>query len=113
MKHRFVDRPHPEARNYSWAHYVAALLLQALCFYCGFRFLLNTETAPVYRFAAMCLCFPLATAAAIWGGHIALIRRGEKHYGFFHLFETLPVRMFLGVVVAAIIVAIMQAADGF
>lgn len=113
MKHQFVSRPHPEARNYSLVHYVAALLLQALFFYGGFRYLLAAETPPVFRLIAACVFFPLATAAAVWGGHIALHRKGEKHYGVFHLFETLPVRIFLGVVLAAIIVAIMQVADSF
>jgi hypothetical protein len=71
------------------------------------------RTPPVFRLIAACVFFPLATEAAVWGGHIALHRKGEKHYGVFDLLEALPVRTFLGVVLAAIIVAIMQVADSF
>jgi hypothetical protein len=108
MKHQFVDRPHASSRKNSTATYAASLALQALSFYCGFTWALDADIPPVYRLIAACVFFPLAAVSAGWGGHIALMRRGEKHYAVIQLFETLPIRIFLGIVFAAIVLAVIS-----
>jgi hypothetical protein len=113
MRQNIVDRPHASSRRKASASYWVALALQAVFFYGGFRYLLNTDIPPVYRLIASCVFFPLAVASAWWGGHIALMRRGEKHYAAVQLFETLPVRIFLGVVFASIVIAIVNLASSF
>jgi hypothetical protein len=89
------------------ASYGIALVLEAASFYGGFTFLLASLMPPVYRLIGICVCFPLAAFAAWWGGHIRLLAIGEKHYHYMQLFDTLPIRAFLGIILAAIVVAIM------
>src|ERR1700740_2569255 len=113
MKHQVVARPHASSRKNTTASYWASLALQALFFYSGFQIALNVDPPPVYRLIAACVFFPLAAAAAGWGGHIALMRRGEKHYAVIQMFETLPIRIFLGIVLAAIILAVINLTSSF
>lgn len=94
-------------RKNSLPSYFIALAMQLVFFYFGFQYLLNTDIPPVYRLIATCVFFPLAAAASIWGGHIALQRKGEKYYALLQLVETLPVRLFLGIVLGGIIVAVL------
>src|SRR5579863_4687554 len=113
MKHQVVARPHASSRKNSTASYWVSLTLQALFFYSGFRVSLNADIPPVYRLIAACVFFPLAAVAAVWGGHIALMRRGEKHYAVIQMFETLPIRVFLGIILAAIILAVISLTSNF
>jgi hypothetical protein len=95
------------------AEYGIALALQAVFFYGGFFYALKTDLPPVYRLVDACVFFPLATIAAWWGGHTALMKRGEKHYAVLQLTETLPVRIFLGIILASVIIAIMSLAGAY
>ena len=112
MKHQVVARPHASSRKNSRASYGVSLALQALCFYAAFTVALDGNKPPLFRLIAACVFFPLAAVAAGWGAHIALMRRGQKHYAFIQMFDTLPVRVFLGIL-AAIILAVINLASAF
>ncbi len=113
MKHQVVARHHASSRKNSTASYWFSLSLQTLFFYGGFSLALDADLPPVYRLIAACVFFPLAGVAAGWGGHIALMRRGEKHYAIIQMFETLPIRLFLGIVLAAIVLAVINLTSTF
>ncbi|KAA6461140.1 hypothetical protein DYQ86_12895 [Acidobacteria bacterium AB60] len=101
------------AHSKSSTPYWFALLLETALLYSGFSLLLASMVPPVYRLIGTCVSFPLAGVAAWWGGHIALLRRGEKHYHYMQLFETLPVRAFIGLLFIAIVLAIVVVISAF
>jgi len=99
------------AKNHA-PKYGIALVLEAAFFYGGFTYLLPSMVPPVYRLVGTCVLFPLAAIAAWWGGHIRLLAIGEKHYHFLQLFDTLPIRAFVGIILAAIVIAILVLVGG-
>jgi len=86
--------------------YVASLVLEAGLLYCGFSFASLGYVPPHYRLIGASVVFLMAAMAAWWGGHISLRRKGEKRQHPMLLFSTLPVRILLGVLLAAVVVSV-------
>jgi len=95
------------------ANYGIALLLEAASFYGGFTYLTASRVPPVYRLIGVCIFFPLAALMAWWGGHVRLLAIGEHHYHYMQLFDTLPVRAFLGIFIVAVAAAVLVALNTF
>ena len=110
MKHHGIRRPAPRHHESDWslAQYVIALVLEAGLLYCGFSFVLMGYIPPHYRLIGVVVLFPLAGLAAWWGGTVYLGRKHEIREHPILVFNTLPVRIFLGVTLAAAVVSVMS-----
>jgi hypothetical protein len=109
MKHHAIRRAAPRHRKNDWslAQYIVALVLEAGLLYYAFSLALLGYIPPHYRLIGVLVLFPLAAMAAWWGGTVYLRRKHEIRQHPMLVFTTLPVRIFLGVSLAAAVVSVM------
>jgi hypothetical protein len=89
------------------AQYIAAIVLEAGLLYYAFSLALLGDVPPHYRLVGVVVLFPLAAVSAWWGGTVYLRRKHEIRQHPMLVFTTLPVRIFLGVTLAAAVVSVM------
>lgn len=109
MRRNVIDRSTAAIlkKDFSSALYGVSLALEAGLLYCGFTFAMADEIPPYYRLIGVAVILPSAAVAAWWGGQLSLRRKGEIRQHPMLLVSTLPVRILMGALVAAIIVSIL------
>ena len=90
------------------AQYIVALVLEAGLLYFAFSLALLGSLPPYYRLIGVVVLFPLAAVSAWWGGTVYLGRKHEIRQHPMLVFSTLPVRIFLGVSLAAAVMSIIE-----
>ena len=108
MKQQFLSPAASKNRNrdLSLALYIFALALEAVLLYCAFSLASLEYVPPHFRFIGASAFFLGAALAAWWGGSIFLRRKHEIRQHTMLLFSTLPVRIFLGVSLAIVVVSL-------